>query len=198
MTPSQIENTSMLFAEDIADINFWMVLKQNKNYEINDVSLIIRCVETKKEVNFFNSNGYKKVLLGDKIYKYHRLIAEMFVYNSDPPTRTCVDHIDRNTNNNIIENLQWVSPSGNNLNRSFNRNYVSIFVKSLDANARQLTHYKGNELKFQYFIANNSVYIKTETEFRQLNVLKDNCVHLKYKNDEINHTISLNQILNEQ
>jgi hypothetical protein len=163
MTPSLIEDTPMLFAEDTADINFWIPLKQDNDFEINDVSFKIRSVETKIKVPLINSNRYKKVKLGDKIYGYHRLIAEMFVYNPDPLTKTCVDHIDRNTNNNTIENLQWVTPSGNNLNRSFNHNYVSIFVKLLDANARQLTHYKGNELKFQYFIANNSVYIKTET-----------------------------------
>jgi hypothetical protein len=89
----------------------------------------------------------------------------MFVFNPNPLTKTWVDHIDRNKHNNTIENLHCVIPSGNGLNKSFIRNYESIFVKSLPANARQLTYYRGNEFKYQYFIVNNFVYIKTETEY---------------------------------
>jgi hypothetical protein len=162
------------------------------------MSLKIRSVETKREVHFSNNNkGYKQVSLNGENYFYHRLIAEMFVFNPNPHTKTYVDRIDRNINNNTIENLHWVTPSGNGLNRSFNRNYVSIFVISLPVDARQITHYKGHELKFQYFISNNSVYIKTETEYRQLNVMKNNTVHLRYKNDNINHLVGL-RILNAQ
>jgi hypothetical protein len=121
----------------------------------------------------------------------------MFVYNPDPLTRIYVEHIDRNKNNNTIENLHWVTPGVNNLNRSFWRNYVGIFVKSLPTDARQLTHYNGNELKYQYFITNDSVYIKTETEFRQLNITKNKKVSLRYKSDNYNHPITLSCILNE-
>jgi hypothetical protein len=106
-----------------------VVLKQDKDYEINDVTLKIRCVETKREVRFYNyENGYTKVYIGGVIYYYHRLIAEMFVYNPDPITKTWIDHIDRNKNNNTIENLHWVTPHGNGLNKSFIGNYESIFV----------------------------------------------------------------------
>jgi hypothetical protein len=196
MTPSQIEDTPMLFAEDTTVIEFWVTLKQDKDYEINDLTLEIRCIETKREVCITNKIGYTKVGLGGKTYSYHRLVAEMFVYNPDPLTRTNVDHIDRNKHNNTIENLQWVSPSGNGLNRSFFRNYVGIFVKSLPIDARRLTHYKGNELKHQYFISNNSVYIKTETEYRQLNVINKKEVCLQFKNDNRSHHIRLHKLLN--
>jgi hypothetical protein len=186
-----------LVPEDTAVIERWVPLKQDKDYEINDLSLKIRSVETKIEVPLFNcKDEYIIVRLGDRIYKYYRLIAETFIPNPDPLTKTCVDHIDRDKNNNTTENLHWVSPSENNLNRSFNHKYVSIFVKSLPVDARQLTHYKGSELKFQYFIANDSIYIKTETEFRQLNVMKEKYVHLRFKNDNNNHTTSLRLILN--
>jgi hypothetical protein len=58
MTPSLIEDTPMLFAEDQVVIDFWVPLKQNKDYEINDVSLKIRHVETKREV--CNDNKKRK------------------------------------------------------------------------------------------------------------------------------------------
>jgi hypothetical protein len=66
MTPSQIINEPMLFAEDTVDINFWVILKQNKNYEISNVSLIIRCVKTKREAHFSNNKG--------GINKFHSMV----------------------------------------------------------------------------------------------------------------------------
>jgi hypothetical protein len=197
MAPSLIEDTPMFFAEDTANINFWIPLKQNKNYEINDVSLKIRCVETKREICFYSYKCYKQATIDGKTCYYHRLIAEMFVYNPDPLTRTCVDHIDRNKHNNTIENLHWVTPGENNINKSKCYKSESIFVKSLPVDARQLTHYKGNELKYQYFISNNSVFIKTESEFRQLNVIKEKTVYLQYKRDDHSHPCILSCLLNE-
>jgi hypothetical protein len=76
MTPSRIEETP-LFAEYTVDINFWIPLKQDNDYEINDVTLEIRLVETKREVCIGNKVGYKKVSLGGKNYSYHRLIEEI-------------------------------------------------------------------------------------------------------------------------
>jgi hypothetical protein len=120
----------------------------------------------------------------------------MFVYNPDPITKTNVDHVDRDKHNNTIENLRWVSPGVNSLNKSFsNDNHANIFVKSLPNNARQITHYKGYELKYQYFITNDSVFVKIENEFRKLNVMQDNRVSLRFKNDAHDHKITLNCIL---
>ena len=46
--------------------------------------------------------------------KIHRLIAEAFIPN--PENLPYVDHIDRNSQNNDIENLRWVDNSTNQLN----------------------------------------------------------------------------------
>ena len=48
-----------------------------------------------------------------KVYKTYRLVAEMFVENSDPIHKTVVNHIDGNTHNNISTNLEWVTHSEN-------------------------------------------------------------------------------------
>jgi len=62
-------------------------------------------------------NGYRWFDLRWKNKKYarsqHRLIAEAFIEN--PKNLEYVHHIDGNRLNNKIENLQWVSPSENNL-----------------------------------------------------------------------------------
>ena len=44
----------------------------------------------------------------------HRLVAELFIPNNDI-RKTMVNHIDGNTFNNCVDNLEWVTPSENNL-----------------------------------------------------------------------------------
>lgn len=46
--------------------------------------------------------------------KLHRMVALAFIPN--PENKPYVDHIDRNTYNNNVENLRWVTPHENNMN----------------------------------------------------------------------------------
>jgi len=69
--------------------------------------------------NLNKQNGYYMVGLDnkDKGKKnlIHRLIALTFIPN--PENKPCVDHINRNRQDNRIENLRWVSYMENNLNK---------------------------------------------------------------------------------
>ncbi len=74
-----------------------------------------------------NSHGYYFVELcqnnkGKKHY-LHRLVAKTFIPN--PHNKKCVDHIDNNTFNNIVENLRWATLSENQGNRKMNQNSKS-------------------------------------------------------------------------
>ena len=74
-----------------------------------------------------NSHGYNFVELcqnnkGKKHY-LHRLVAKTFIPN--PNNKKCVDHIDNNTFNNIVENLRWATSSENQGNRKMNQNSKS-------------------------------------------------------------------------
>ena len=65
--------------------------------------------------------GYKYIALGNstmktqKKYKIHRLVALAFIPNPDNLPQ--IDHIDRNTANNNISNLRWVTSRENMRNR---------------------------------------------------------------------------------
>lgn len=63
-----------------------------------------------------NSKGYLRVNLFDingkaKKHYVHRLVAKAFIPN--PKNKPIVNHIDCNTKNNSVENLEWCTQSEN-------------------------------------------------------------------------------------
>lgn len=86
------------------------------------------------------NQGYLQVMLtndkGTKTFKIHRLVAQ--AYLSNPDGKQEVDHIDRNTKNNSINNLRWVTRLENCSNKRNNRKVRcveldKIFITIMDA-----------------------------------------------------------------
>lgn len=66
----------------------------------------------------YNYIGIRKV--GDRLkywFRIHRLVATVFCDKPDDPTKSEIDHIDRNVKNNHYTNLRWVDKLENNSNR---------------------------------------------------------------------------------
>ena len=87
------------------------------------------------ELAYFWSGFYYKVNLSsdDSILKkryVHRVIAKTFLPNPEPGL--VVDHIDRNTKNNNISNLRWVTRSENCLNSSSTLDRSKVNIKHLE------------------------------------------------------------------
>jgi hypothetical protein len=61
-----------------------------------------------------DGKGYRRVMLGTKPFKMHRLIWIMF--NGDIPEGMVIDHINQDIADNTIENLRMVTKAQNNLN----------------------------------------------------------------------------------
>ena len=69
------------------------------------------------QMKFFdNGSGYLRVGLRNANHEYkkhyvHRLVAQAFIPN--PENKPNVNHIDCNTHNNSVENLEWCTQSEN-------------------------------------------------------------------------------------
>jgi hypothetical protein len=65
-----------------------------------------------------NNQGYLRVQLNNKKYSLHRIIASAFLNFDIEDSSQLIDHIDRNKNNNWIDNLRLVSNQQNQFNTS--------------------------------------------------------------------------------
>lgn len=94
--------------------------KYDEYHEISDCGdiRILKNYNTYKKGYVFKQNkptkkGYKRISINGKAYMVHRLVAELFVYNDSPTTKTEVNHINFNRTDNRAENLEWVSHAEN-------------------------------------------------------------------------------------
>jgi hypothetical protein len=88
-------------------------------YKINKNGDVYSCMYNRLRSILQNDSGYKCISLVNgqcrKKYLIHRLIAIQWIPNPDNYPE--VDHIDRNINNNNIDNLRWVDRQTNRRNQ---------------------------------------------------------------------------------
>jgi hypothetical protein len=58
---------------------------------------------------------YKKTKIKSKNFFIHRLVAKTFITNNKPTKKKFVNHKDGNKENYHCDNLEWVTPSENNI-----------------------------------------------------------------------------------
>lgn len=111
-------------------------------YKINDSGEILGLRYHKILNPDHDRGGYERVQLYDGVNKrakhklVHRLVAETFIPNSNPETKTQVNHIDGNKNNNSVSNLEWVSPSENMVHAA--KNGLSAIYKAHNTNKKPI------------------------------------------------------------
>ena len=71
---------------------------------------------TWREIAQYNGKGYRRVRLGGKNFKVHRLVAKHFVDN--PDNLPYVLHVDGDRTNNQASNLKWSDKQSNHEGKS--------------------------------------------------------------------------------
>jgi hypothetical protein len=120
------------------------VIIEHPDYEISNFGRVKNNRNGKFLKHTIDQHGYHSVCLYNNIIKevikvkLHRLLGLYFIPN--PENKRCIDHIDRDLNNNSLNNLRWATNTENMCNRSIQKNnktgYVGVkcFEKRRDKN----------------------------------------------------------------
>lgn len=114
----------------------WIAVRGFDGYYIHPLFGICNSKSGELLKGYVPEHAYPTVKLqgpdGPKLLKIHRLMAEAFVYNSDPANKTVVNHKDGNKLNYNVDNLEWVSESEN------NKHAIETGLRGLRKNGRSL------------------------------------------------------------
>ena len=89
----------------------YLINKEGEIYSIKSKKIL------KPKINTHNYYTIKLCKNGiKKIYKLHRLLAIQYIPN--PEGKPVIDHIDRNRENNSLDNLRWATHSENAINKT--------------------------------------------------------------------------------
>lgn len=103
----------------MAEIEVWKNIVEFENYEVSSFGKV-RNKKTGRVLKASNNGGYYYVGLSKdcKLFSFsvHRLTCCAFIPNNE--NKEHVNHKDKNSLNNNIDNLEWMTPKENNIHRS--------------------------------------------------------------------------------
>ena len=125
-----------------------------KCYENGDIEYFhLKYKHWRKSSNVLNSYGYKQIRLNRKLYKQHRVIYKAFNTEFDiNNSKLEIDHINRITYDNRIENLRVVNQQQNTFNRNNTKGYTFDKNKNrwqgqITVNGKRISKYFDTEIE---------------------------------------------------
>ena len=174
-------------------------LNEYPDYAINiNYPHAVMCIKTKRIIpTFINNGGYIALTLNHSTTLLHRLIALHFV--SNPNGYNIVDHIDKDKQNNHIENLRWVSPKLSVENRDpFKNKSKKEYLDKLPENAIPIIFYGGFTFDRYWYDGDNVRVITYKSrKYRYLtftDVKGTKSVNLKDINN-VNHAFGMKKMI---
>ena len=101
-------------SQNNSDIS-WIIYPYNNKIRVNKLGYIQIYYISKKEwlEPKYSCDNYLCFRLDGKCYKNHRIVAETFLYNDNPESKTIVNHKNELKIDNRVDNLEWVTPKEN-------------------------------------------------------------------------------------
>jgi hypothetical protein len=137
----------------------WKDVANYSNYEVSTFGNV-RNKNTGRILKPANQGGYYNVGLSNvktKSVSIHRLVAIAFIPN--PENKLHVNHIDKNSLNNKLENLEWATPKENNIHKNagviFPTSNQLLAVFRIDKNTNEiLDKYDSIDLASKWIVDN--------------------------------------------
>lgn len=105
-------------------------LENGENYSISNLGDVRTDMTGRIIKHGFSHDGYHTIKLHQngkrKYYCVHKILGQAFLEN--PRNLPTVDHIDRDKDNNTLENLRWASISEQKINQSKRQNTSSQYI----------------------------------------------------------------------
>ena len=122
----------------------WVVIENHPDYEVSNQGNVRSnkkwrgkgTILMKPKTRGYDRN-YLCVILDNKSYSVHRLVASAFIPNLE--NKPTIDHIDRNTLDNRVENLRWATQSEQSINQRHRSSNTGQKHISLHAGGFQVT-----------------------------------------------------------
>ena len=171
----------------------WEDLKDYENYEINtEYPYQIRNKQTKKIIKeSFNNCRYVQINLKGVCKTKHSIIAKQWIPNPDNLKE--VNHINKQRNDNRIENLEWTTRKKNLEDRERYKINPYEYLKDLPENAYKIEEYKNNNYnKYWLDIDNDKIIIYCRGKYHYLT---NNRIINIIDNEGKRHTTSIKKFI---
>ena len=151
----------------------WKIVDDFENYEVSNLGEVRNSSRGNHLNGLIEKTGYMRVGLckNGKMTKklVHRLVAEAFIENPDCLEQ--VDHINKIKTDNRVENLRWISSSGNNFNRSSYAGRIYEFVDDVPKPFVKISQYGKNIFDRLYYSGSTEKFymlVDQEAGFREI------------------------------